>query len=180
MKKLIGTMLFTTAICGVMAATPAHAWFFNKSSNNGTVTTRTVTQTQLTRSDIVSIQSSLASKGYYRGSVDGIWGPRTASALSSFQSSQGLAANGLPTGETMAMLGVEHSSTVSYGAPQNIEPAAGGDVVESTTTTDVYRTRATGGFVAVDTDHVNGSTCLLCTNGIIGNGSTPSMRSNEY
>ncbi len=182
MKKVIGTMLFTTAICGFMAVTPAHAGFFSTNHayyGNG-VTSRSVTQTRLTRSDVISIQSSLAAKGFYRGPIDGKWGPMTASALSSFQSSQGLAANGLPTSETLAMLNVRSSSSVVYGAPQDIEPAAGGEVVESTTTTDVYRTRATGGFVAIDTNNVNGSTCLTCTNGIVGNGGTPSMRSNEY
>ena len=179
MKQVIGTMLFTTAICGMLAAQPAHANFFDRGSH--TVTTRSVTETRLSRSDIMSIQSSLASKGYYRGSIDGKWGPMTSSALSSFQSSKGLAVNGLPTSETLAMLGVTTNNTAYYStAPQNIEPAAGGVAVESTYTTDTYRTRTTNGFVSINTNHVNGSTCLLCTNGVIGNGGTPSMRSNEY
>lgn len=180
MKKIIGTMLFTTAICGLLAAQPAHANFFSSHASN-TVTTRSVSETQLTRSDIISIQSSLAAKGYYRGSIDGKWGPMTSSALSSFQSAQGVPVNGLPTSETLAMLGVTTTNTAYYGsAPQYVEPAAGGVTVETTTTTDAYRTRATGGFVAIDTNHVNGAACRLCTNGIIGNGGTPSMRSNEY
>jgi peptidoglycan hydrolase-like protein with peptidoglycan-binding domain len=166
----------------------ANANLFHSSNNYnyygngyGTATTRTVTETRLTRSDIRSIQSSLASKGYYRGSIDGIWGPMTSSALSSFQTSKGLAVNGLPTSETLAMLGVTPVNAAYYGtAPQNIEPAAGGVTVESTYSTGTYATRGTGGFVAINTNHVNGSTCLLCTNGIIGNGGTPSMRSNEY
>lgn len=181
MKKFIGTMLFTTAVCGLLAAQPAHANFFSRHASNS-VTTRSVTETRLSRSDIISIQSSLAAKGYYKGSIDGKWGPMTSSALSSFQSSQGIAVNGLPTSETLAMLGVTTTNTASYDtAPQYIEPAAGGGVtLETTTTTDTYRTRSTGGFVAINTNHVNGAACRLCTNGIIGNGGTPSMRSNEY
>jgi peptidoglycan hydrolase-like protein with peptidoglycan-binding domain len=181
MKNVIGTMLFTTAIVGMLGAQPAHAWFFKSHADNS-VTTRSVTETKLTRSDIISIQSSLSAKGYYKGSIDGKWGPMTSSALSSFQSAQGLAVNGLPTNETLAMLGVTPVTT-SYAAdtaPQNIEPAAGGVTLETTTTSDVYRTRTTGGFVAINTNHENGAACRLCTNGIIGNGGTPSMRSNEY
>jgi peptidoglycan hydrolase-like protein with peptidoglycan-binding domain len=180
MKKFIGTMLFTTAICGLLAAPPAKAELY-KSHTLGTVTTRSVSEARLTRSDIMSIQSSLASKGFYHGSIDGKWGPMTSSALSSFQSSRGLAVNGLPTNETLAMLGVTPVNTASvYRSPQDIEPASGGITVETTRTTDTYRTRTTGGFVAINTNHVNGAACKLCTNGIIGNGGTPSMRSNEY
>lgn len=184
MKKIIGTMLFTTAVCGMLSAQPAHAmfWPFKTHHVQNTTTTR-VTQTRLTRSDIIALQSSLASKGFYRGSIDGKWGPMTSSAVASFQSSQGIAANGLPTSETLAMLGV-NPSTTAYVSPQNIEPAAGGYdggvTVETTTTYNTGYARSTGGFVAIDTNHVNGSTCLLCTNGVIGNGGTPSMRSNEY
>src|SRR5437870_184363 len=112
MKKFIGTMLFTTAVCGLLAAQPAHANFFSRHASN-TVTTRSVTETKLTRSDIISIQSSLAAKGFYRGSIDGKWGPMTSSAVASFQSSQGLAANGVPTMETLSMLGVTPVNTAS-------------------------------------------------------------------
>ena len=179
MKNLIGTMLFTTAICGLLAAQPAHANLFGRSS---TVTTRSVTETQLSRSDILAIQSRLSAKGYYNGSIDGKWGPMTSSALSSFQSAKGLSVNGLPTSETLAMLDVAPSNVASYDSrPEMIEPAAGGGVtVETTTTSDTYRTRSTNGFVAINTNHNNGAACKLCTNGIIGNGGTPSMRSNEY
>ncbi|TAL37269.1 MAG: hypothetical protein EPN97_05430 [Alphaproteobacteria bacterium] len=180
MKKFIGTMLLTTAVCGLLAAQPANAELY-KSHASGAVTTRTVTESRLTRLDIMSIQDSLAAKGFYRGAIDGKWGPMTSSALSSFQSSRGIAVNGLPTGETLAMLGVT-PVTAAYAdtSPQDIEPASGGIVVETTRTTDTYRTRSTGGFVSIDTIHVNGAACKLCTNGIIGNGGTPSMRSNEY
>lgn len=181
MKKIIATMLFTTAICGMMAAQPAHANLFSRHASSVT-TTRSVTETKLSRNDIIAIQSSLSSKGFYRGSVDGRWGPMTSSALSSFQSAQGLSVNGLPTSETLAMLGVSANNVATYDSrPETIEPAAGGVTVETTTSdTDAYRTRAGGGFVSINTNHVNGSTCLLCTNGVIGNGGTPSMRSNEY
>jgi peptidoglycan hydrolase-like protein with peptidoglycan-binding domain len=179
MKKFIGTMLFTTAICGLLAAAPAKAELY-KSHTLGSVTTRSTSEARLTRSDIMSIQSSLASKGFYHGSIDGKWGPMTSAALSSFQSSRGLAVNGLPTNETLGMLGVTTVNTAYYASPQDIEPASGGVVVETTRSMDTYRTRTTSGFVAINTNHVNGSTCKLCTNGIIGNGGTPSMRSNEY
>jgi peptidoglycan hydrolase-like protein with peptidoglycan-binding domain len=172
MKKVISTLLFATAVCGLLASQPAEARLFKTSSD--TVQTRSVTETTLTRSDILSIQTSLSNKGFYSGSIDGKWGPMTSRALASFQSAHGMTADGVPSRDTLAMLGVAPNNVA------NIEPAAGGVTVETTTTYDTFRSRASGGFVAINTNHINGAACKLCTNGIIGNGGTPSMRSNEY
>lgn len=183
MKKLIGTMLVATTVCGLLAAPPARAEAPKDAGAYGSVTTRHVTETQLSRKDIISVQKCLAAEGFYSGSIDGKIGPITTAALTSFQASRGLDVNGMPTKETLDKLGVTPTSVASADdkmAPEKIEPAAGGVTVETTTTSESWSTRTTGGFVAINNDHVNGAACKLCTNGLIGNGGTPSMRSNEY
>ncbi len=49
---------------------------------------------RLDRSTIREAQRALGDKGYDVGPIDGIWGPRSRSALESFEQAQGLQANG--------------------------------------------------------------------------------------
>ncbi|MEE9381160.1 MAG: peptidoglycan-binding domain-containing protein [Hyphomonadaceae bacterium] len=62
--------------------------------------------TNATHSSISRIQSSLAARGYYNGRVDGIAGHQTSSAISSFQSAQGIPHKGYLTVDTLNALGV--------------------------------------------------------------------------
>ncbi|MEM1088126.1 MAG: peptidoglycan-binding protein [Pseudomonadota bacterium] len=57
---------------------------------------------------IKSLQQALASRGLYRGSIDGIMGPRTRKALVEFQRGAGLPHAGYLTTDTMAALGVRY------------------------------------------------------------------------
>ena len=40
------------------------------------------------------IQAALAQRGYYRGPIDGVWGPETRNAIRSFQAHRGLPVTG--------------------------------------------------------------------------------------
>jgi hypothetical protein len=51
-----------------------------------------------------TLQSSLAGSGYYYGAVDGIYGPRTTSAVRRYQRSAGLRVDGIAGPRTMARL----------------------------------------------------------------------------
>ncbi|HVO89354.1 MAG TPA: peptidoglycan-binding domain-containing protein [Casimicrobiaceae bacterium] len=53
-----------------------------------------------------SAQQSLNDKGYNVGSVDGVWGPDTASAVARFQESRGLPQTGRLDDSTLSALGV--------------------------------------------------------------------------
>lgn len=57
-------------------------------------------------SEVTKIQSRLSSWGYYSGDVDGLYGYLTYSAVKSFQSKHGLAADGIAGPETLAALGL--------------------------------------------------------------------------
>ena len=50
------------------------------------------------------IQSELRRLGYYRGAIDGLWGPQSRGALSRYQSAQGLNADGAPNAAVLATL----------------------------------------------------------------------------
>lgn len=51
------------------------------------------------------IQEALKKHGFNPGPLDGIWGPRTASALREFQSERGLRATGVVNAQTLSELG---------------------------------------------------------------------------
>ena len=43
---------------------------------------------------VLEIQQALATTGYYRGVVDGLYGPQTKKAISDYQRSEGLSVTG--------------------------------------------------------------------------------------
>lgn len=66
----------------------------------------TTTLTEHTPTKVKEVQRALDSRGFEVGSVDGIWGSQTRSALKKFQSSNGLRATGELNDETYNALGV--------------------------------------------------------------------------
>jgi len=56
------------------------------------------------------VQSRLRSLGFYRGGVDGIWGPATQAALERFQGGRGLQPNGQLNPATAQALGLDLAS----------------------------------------------------------------------
>lgn len=61
-------------------------------------------QNQNMDSAVAATQEALARKGYYRGQIDGVFGPATHSALMSYQRRNGLRVTGSLTGETLQSL----------------------------------------------------------------------------
>jgi len=58
----------------------------------------------LTRAEVTKIQQQLLALGYQPGSLDGIIGPATRSALQNFQTHKGMVADGYPSPETLVVL----------------------------------------------------------------------------
>jgi peptidoglycan hydrolase-like protein with peptidoglycan-binding domain len=54
-----------------------------------------------TRDQIKGVQGRLARDGFYRGRVDGVWGPATADAVSKYQAAHNLAVTGKLNTETL-------------------------------------------------------------------------------
>jgi peptidoglycan hydrolase-like protein with peptidoglycan-binding domain len=206
MIKTINTLLVTTAICGLLAASPAGAASGDDRTAGAmpTVTIRdagvtakvsantdaaeasarvsattTVTHTRLTIRDVTAIQKLLAEKGFYKTKVDGQFGPGTQDAMREYQASEGLEANGYPTVATLEKLGVTPENAPVTG---DAEPSGKGGVIytETVERKDVTEKLKGSGFANVDTNSQNGGNCLHCTNGPIGNGGTKSMNSNAF
>lgn len=59
-----------------------------------------------TGSEVRSIQQKLSSLGYYKGSIDGIYGQGTKSAVTSFQRNCGITADGICGNQTLLYLGL--------------------------------------------------------------------------
>ncbi len=64
-----------------------------------------------TGSVVTQIQQKLLNWGYYSGSVDGVYGSKTVSAVKYFQRSNGLSADGKCGPKTLAALGINVSET---------------------------------------------------------------------
>ena len=71
---------------------------------------------RVNRSIIAGAQYQLISRGYYRGRVDGSYGPQTAFAVRAFQSSAGLPLTGLLDMQTLDALGLSDTG-LAYAAP---------------------------------------------------------------
>lgn len=105
MKKIvkIATLaLMALVICfgiGMTASTmnvqPVYAAVYQQGSSGSTVKT---------------IQKKLKNWGYYKGSVDGIFGSKTKEAVKYFQRRNGLKADGIVGNKTLAALGMSTSS----------------------------------------------------------------------
>ena len=64
-----------------------------------------------TGEEVRQIQSKLKSLGFYSGTVDGIYGARTQSAVKAFQKSCGISADGIAGPTTLLYLGLSSSSS---------------------------------------------------------------------
>ncbi|MGB4107121.1 MAG: peptidoglycan-binding domain-containing protein [Alphaproteobacteria bacterium] len=97
-------------------------------SNESTARTETSATGQaiagdnLARNDVVMIQQALRQEGFYNGTADGVWGPRTASALMQFQQQNKLGATGHLNTNTLDRLGIE------LGASGSASSSTGADV----------------------------------------------------
>ena len=106
-KKIIlaVAMLFAVNILIIARAQSADAALYKRGSSGATVT---------------QIQTRLKSWGYYSGSVDGIYGSTTESAVKYFQRKNGLNVDGQAGDKTLAALGIYE--------PPSSGSAASGDV----------------------------------------------------
>ena len=63
--------------------------------------------------EVRQIQTKLKNWGYYKGTVDGIYGSGTLSAVKSFQKKNGLTADGIAGTKTLQAMGINSSSSNS-------------------------------------------------------------------
>lgn len=66
-------------------------------------------------SEVTQIQTNLKKWGYYKGTVDGVFGTNTKNAVIAFQKKNGLTADGVAGSKTLAALGIKSSSGSGQG-----------------------------------------------------------------
>ena len=69
--------------------------------------------------EVKQIQTKLKRWGYYKGSVDGIYGSGTLSAVKSFQKKNGLTVDGIAGTKTLNAMGIYSSSSSSNTSSSN-------------------------------------------------------------
>lgn len=79
-------------------------------------------------SEVRTMQQKLKNWGYYSGSVDGVFGPKTKSAVIYFQRKNGLTADGIVGKNTLAALGMSASSGNNGGSTSNNSGYSDNDV----------------------------------------------------
>lgn len=99
MKKtiLIACTLFFALAFGLMAV--GFTYFNEPTSDAVALETLTTAQNK-------TVQTKLKNWGYYKGAIDGIYGPKTKEAVKSFQRKNGLVADGIVGKKTAAALGM--------------------------------------------------------------------------
>lgn len=63
--------------------------------------------------EVIQIQTKLKRWGYYYGTVDGIYGSKTVTAVKSFQRKNGLTVDGIAGKKTLAAMGIYNSSNTN-------------------------------------------------------------------
>lgn len=74
-----------------------------------------------TKENIRIVQQRLKELGFYKISVDGIWGPKTLAGVKNFQRSRGLVVDGIVGSRTEKALGVTLKSGSSGGSTSNAD-----------------------------------------------------------
>lgn len=70
-------------------------------------------------SEVTQIQTKLKRWGYYNGSIDGIFGSKTLSAVKLFQKKNGLTVDGIAGKKTLNAMGIYGSSSSSSSSSSN-------------------------------------------------------------
>ena len=97
MKRILFSMMMVSALALTSSVASAG---HNKKHHNAD-------NHKLTHVQVQAIQQGLHDAGYYDDApVDGLWGPVTTKAMSSFQYNKGLTPTGYPDKETLQKLGV--------------------------------------------------------------------------
>ncbi|MDD6729139.1 MAG: spore cortex-lytic enzyme [Eubacteriales bacterium] len=105
---LIAIVIFALLLCGGLIGLTAYEVKAHTEEENSTYA---VSRLGSTGSEVKSIQQKLASLGYYKGSVDGIYGNATKSAVTAFQRNCGITADGICGKTTLLYLGLGGGSS---------------------------------------------------------------------
>lgn len=102
------------------------------------IATAAVLRQGSTGGEVKEVQRRLQRWGYYKGSVDGVFGAGTKAAVVAFQKKNGLKADGVVGKATYKALGMVGSYNVLAGQNGGTSSGAGGQNTNGFTSSDVY------------------------------------------
>lgn len=111
MKRKINIFIRSLAIILALASMLNVVYIKETVENDSSV--YTLSQLGSRGEEVRKIQTKLKSLGFYTGSVDGIYGSQTRSAVIKFQKSVGITADGIAGPKTLLFLGLGSSSSSS-------------------------------------------------------------------
>ena len=139
MKKILAIGALTFALAAT-AAVPATAYAVTRAQGDDTALFAAVEAAVLRQGskgdEVKEVQRRLKQWGYYSGSVDGIFGSGTKSAVIAFQKKNGLTADGIVGKATYAALGMNASYNVLNGQSPSSGNSSGGS--SNYTSSDLY------------------------------------------
>lgn len=112
-KKMISNnpSLFVSVLCiAIIVAVCVPASIYVKNENENI---QTLSKMGSRGEEVKQIQTKLKNLGFYKGSIDGIYGSATVKAVKAFQKSKGLTVDGIAGTQTLKHLGIKSSSSLS-------------------------------------------------------------------
>lgn len=113
-KNFLAVLLSISILAGILAlAGLGYTIYNNKYNDEHENSTYALSKLGSTGDEVKSIQRKLSSLGYYNGSIDGVYGTQTKTAVTSFQKNCGITADGICGSQTLLYLGLGGSSSSS-------------------------------------------------------------------
>lgn len=132
MKNFIRTAIMASAICLVPLTAQADWDFWNNDDDRQTRVKSYSEQSymretrRMTPMEVRDLQESLAMKGYYDGTIDGVWGPQMDRAVRDYQISMGQTPSGILSVAEYNRLNM-YGNNIDANRLTDISPAAGID-----------------------------------------------------
>ncbi|MGN1443139.1 MAG: spore cortex-lytic enzyme [Acutalibacteraceae bacterium] len=114
-KNKLKLLRFFKSLFVIMLAMTVLAVSYNLSASEEGSTVYTLSKLGSRGEEVRKIQTKLKSLGYYKGSVDGIYGTETRNAVKSFQKNCGITVDGIAGPKTLKYLGLGSASTSQSG-----------------------------------------------------------------
>ncbi len=144
--KLISVLLSLLTVFSIIS--------IRLTDNNDNIIEPVLSQQGSRGSEVRQIQTKLKQLGYYKGSIDGIFGSDTKKAVISFQRSCGLTADGIAGPKTLLYLGLGSSGSGSSGGFSSNEIYLLAKVIEAEARGESYTGQVAVGAVILNrVDH---------------------------
>ena len=145
-QKLISVLLSLLTVFSIIS--------IRLTDNNDNIIEPVLSQQGSRGSEVRQIQTKLKQLGYYKGSIDGIFGSDTKKAVISFQRSCGLTADGIAGPKTLLYLGLGSSGSGSSGGFSSNEIYLLAKVIEAEARGESYTGQVAVGAVILNrVDH---------------------------